>query len=135
MVERESESIYQEAQAYVARAGLKWADYLEQQNRTDDSVRAEYRAEAERRVKTTLLLEAIAKAEKIEATEADLESEITSLSRQYGQPRQAIVEMLRPNLASLIDGIVRSKTLDFLLDQAKIIELPAGTEATKTAPA
>jgi trigger factor len=135
MVERETESIYREAQAYVARAGLKWADYLEQQKRTDDSVRAEYRAEAERRVKTTLLLEAIAKTEKVEATEADLESEITSLSRQYGQPRQAIVEMLRPNHASLVDGIVRSKTLQFLLDQAKIIELPAGTEATKTVPA
>ena len=54
------------------------------------------------------------------------------MSRQYGQPRQAIIEMLRPNLSSLIDGIVRSKTLDFLLDQAKISETLAGPEATKT---
>jgi trigger factor len=133
MVERETDSMHQEAKAYVARAGLNWDDYLKQQERTDESVRAEYQAEAEKRVKTTLLLEAIAKVEKIEATDKDLEAEIASLSRQYGQPRQAIIEMLRPNLSSLIDGIVRSKTLDFLLDQAKVTEVPAGQEATKTA--
>jgi trigger factor len=135
MVEREAEGIYREAQTYVTRAGLSWDDYLKKQDRTDDAVRAEYRAEAERRVKTTLLLEAIAKAEKIEATQADVEAEIASLSRQYGQPPQAIVEMLRPNLSSLVDGIVRSKTLDFLLDRAKITESPGGSEATKTPPA
>jgi trigger factor len=132
MVERETDSIFQEAQAYVARAGLSWDDYLKQQERTDESVRAEYRTEAERRVKTTLFLEAVAKAEKIEATDKDVESEIAAMSRQYGQPRQAIIEMLRPNFASLVDGIVRSKTLDFLLDQAKITETPAAEEATKT---
>jgi len=135
MVEREAESIFQGAKEYVARAGLNWDDYLKQQDRSDEVVRAEYRAEAEKRVKTTLLLEAIAKTEKIEATEKDLETEIGSLARQYGQPRQAIIEMLRPNLPSLVDGIVRSKTLDFLLDQAKIGEAPADPEATKTAPA
>ena len=135
MVEREAESIYREAQTYVERAGMTWEDYLKQQDRADDAVRSEYRSEAERRVKTTLLLEAIAKAEKIEATQRDIEGEIAALSRQYGQPRQAIVEMLRPNLSSLVDGIVRSKTLDFLLDQAKITETPAGPEATNTPPA
>ena len=135
MVERETESIYREAKTYVERAGMTWEDYLKQQDRTDDAVRTEYRNEAERRVKTTLLLEAIAKAEKIEATQRDVETEIASLSRQYGQPPQAIVEMLRPNHGSFVDGIVRSKTLDFLLDRANITETPAGQEATNTPPA
>ena len=77
-----------------------------------------------------------AKAENIEAAKADIESEIAALSRQYGQPREAIIEMLRPNLGSLIDGIVRSKTLDYLVDQAKVTEgEPAAVEATNAANA
>jgi trigger factor len=71
------------------------------------------------------LIEAIAKAEKIAATEGDVEAEIAQLSRQYRQPREAIFEMLRPNLGSLIDGIVRTKTVEFLLDHAKVTETRA----------
>ena len=40
--------------------------------------------------------------------------------------------MLRPNLGSLVDGIVRSKTLDFLLGSARTADAPA--EATPGAP-
>jgi len=132
MVERETESLVDEAKGYVARAGLAWDKYLEQQERTEESIRDEYKKEAERRVKSTLLLEAIAKAENIEAAKADIETEIAGLSRQYGQPREAIIEMLRPNLPSLIDGIVRSKTLDFLVENAKVTEAEP-TEATNAA--
>jgi trigger factor len=122
MVERETAALLVEAKDYVARAGLDWDAYLAGQNKTEDELRADYVSEAERRVKSTLLLEAIAKAEKIEANQTDVENEIASLSRQYGQPRQAILEMLQPNFNALVDGIVRSKTIEFLLDHAKITE-------------
>jgi hypothetical protein len=40
--------------------------------------------------------------------------------------------MMRSNLDTLISGIVRTKTLDFLLDNAKIVEAPP--EETKSEP-
>ena len=46
----------------------------------------------------------------------------------------AIREMLRPNMANLIDGIVRSKVIDFLLDNAVITAAPpAAEDASETA--
>ena len=75
-------------------------------------------------MKSTLLLEAIAKAENVTATNADMEAEVQQLSRQYQQPREAIIEMVRSNLGALADGIVRTKTIDFLLDHATITEKP-----------
>jgi len=125
LVERETEHLESEARRQIERAGLTWESYLERQGKTPEVARAEYRAEAERRVKSTLLLEEIAKREKIEASSADIEAEIGSLSRQYGQPREAILAMLRPNLGGLIDGIVRSKTLDMLLSSAQFGEVPS----------
>ena len=59
-------------------------------------MRDDFREEAERRVKTTLLIEEIAKREKIETTPADLEAELGALARQYGQPREKIARIAGP---------------------------------------
>ncbi len=122
LVDRESEGLENEAKGYIERAGMTWEDYLEKQGKTAEDLRTEYRSEAERRVKTSLVLEAIAKAEHITATGDDIEAEVAQMSRQYGQPREAILQMLRENVNALIDGIVRTKTLDFLIDNAAITE-------------
>jgi trigger factor len=124
LVDREIDNLSSEAKNYVERAGGSWNDYLEKQGKTEDGLRTEYRDEAEKRVKSTLLLEAIAKAENVTATNADMEAEVQQLSRQYRQPREAIIEMVRSNLGALADGIVRTKTIEFLLDHATITEKP-----------
>jgi trigger factor len=124
LVDREVDNLSNEAKNYVERAGGSWSDYLEKQGKTEDGLRTEYRQEAEKRVKSTLLLEAIAKSENVTATNADLEAEVQQLSRQYQQPREAIVEMVRSNMGALADGIVRTKTIEFLLDHATITEKP-----------
>jgi trigger factor len=99
--------------------GLPWEEYLKTADKTDEALRTDFREEAERRVKTTLLLEEIAKREKIEATPADVESELDALGQQYGQPREKILELLGSNVGSLLGGIVRTKTIDRLIERAK----------------
>jgi trigger factor len=132
LIERESQSLLDEARSYARQAGVAWEDYLGAQGTSEDALLVEYRAEAERRVRSTLLLEAIAKAEGIETTNADLDNELGIMSRQYGQPKEAIFEMLRPNLGALADGILRSKTIEFLIDNAEVTE---GEPATSEVPA
>ncbi len=128
MVEREIDSLINDTQQYVARFGTTWDDYLSAVGKTDESFRTEYREEAEKRVKTTLLIEAIAKAQDIKATQGDMEAEIAALGRQYGQPREKILELLGSNVGALVDGIIRTKTIDFLIENAK--RVPAATKAT-----
>lgn len=84
--------------------------------------RETYRAEAESRVKASLLIQEIAKAEKIVATPADLAAELEALSRRYGQPVARVRTALGNNVLSLMDGIVRYKTLDFLIDNAEVVD-------------
>lgn len=80
-----------------------------------------YRAEAEARVKASLLIAAIAKAENISATPSDVASELEALARRYGQPVARIRNALGNNVLSLMDGIVRNKTLDLLVDNAVVM--------------
>ncbi|MGA2759768.1 MAG: trigger factor [Candidatus Cybelea sp.] len=89
--------------------------------KTEAEPRESYRAEAESRVKTTLLIEQIAKAENITATPGDIAAELEVLSRRYGQPAARIRKALGNNLLSLMDGIVRSKTLELLIDNAEVV--------------
>jgi trigger factor len=120
MVEREVDSILEEAKANVARAQVTWDEYLKASEKTEEALREEFAAEARKRVQLTLLVEAIAEAEKIEATEADVDAEVSALAARYGQPKSAVYEMLRSNMGSIVGGIIRSKTLDFLLDNATV---------------
>ncbi len=127
LVERELDALLNESRQYVAQAGIGWDDYIAGSGKSEAELREQFRDEARRRVKTTLLVEAIAKKEGVEATQADIESELDALAAQYGQPREAIAQALSRNVGALIDGIVRTKTIDRLIEQAK--RVPA-TEST-----
>jgi trigger factor len=128
LVQREVEVLRNEAHQYVERAGVAWHDYLAQSGKTEAELGAGFREEAERRVKTTLLIEAIAAKEAIQATQEDVEAELSALAAQYGQPRERIIEALQANVPALIEGIVRTKTIDRLIEQAK--RMPAATEVS-----
>ena len=88
--------------------------------KTEEELRSAYRADAETRVKTTLLVEQIAKTEGIVATPADVAMEIEVLARQYGQSPDRVRKALGTDVLRLMGAIVRNKTLDFLVDHAKV---------------
>ncbi len=111
MVDREFEHL-------LAEGGEAAAD----SQANDDERRAALRKEAESRVKASLLVQAIAKAENVAATPADVSAELEALARRYGQPVARIRKALGSSVLSIMDGIVRNKTLDLLVDNAVITE-------------
>lgn len=122
MVEREIDNTINDMAQQVAQDGGNFDEYLQEQGKTADALRDDVRADAQARVKGTLLIEAIAQAEGITATPADVAEELAALSRQYGQPVDRIRAALGNNVVSLMDGIIRNKTLEFLVDNAKLVE-------------
>ena len=129
MVEREVDNLVMDARTFASRMGMTWDAYLSAAGKTEEALRAELHADAERRVKGTLLVEAIAKREQINATPADVQTELASLADQYGQPVDRIRQALGNNVLSLMDGIVRSKTMDWLIEQAQVKQ---ATESAKS---
>jgi trigger factor len=120
LVEAEVDHLMNDAASAAKRGGGTFEQYLTQIGRSEDELRAQIRPDAEMRVKTTLLVEQIAKAENIAATPADIAEELEALSRQYRQPVANVRKALGNSVLSLMDGIVRNKTLDFLVDHAEV---------------
>ncbi len=122
LVDREVESLLADAKSYMQSIGRPWSEYLEAKGVDEKALSTEYRAEAERRVKTALILEEIARAEGIDVTTQDLESELDHLARSYGRSREAMIDVVRRNtgFGPLIDSVRKQKTIEFLVAQADV---------------
>jgi trigger factor len=127
LVEREIDNLISDAKSYMQRIGRSWDEYLAAKNVDDAGLRKEYRVEAERRVKTALLLEEVAKREKIEVTTADVDQELDAMAHSYGQTRESVIDFLRKTggFGPIIDTVSRRKTLDLLVANATITDVAA----------
>jgi len=127
LVNNEIDSLVADAKGYMQRIGRPWEEYLAAKEVDEEGLRTEYKVEAERRVRTSLLLEEIAKAEAIEVTTSDLEAELAQLARSYGLSRDSLLQMIRKNtgFGPLIDSVRKQKTIDHLVAQATIVDAPA----------
>jgi trigger factor len=78
--------------------------------------------EAEKAVRRALLLEAIADREGLTPTEADVEAEIDKIAEATQRPGPAVRRMMEKSgdLESLRRGLREKKTLDFLIQHAKV---------------
>ncbi|MBV8081488.1 MAG: trigger factor [Candidatus Eremiobacteraeota bacterium] len=127
LVERETNSLLAEIKEQVERSGAQWDAYLKERNQTEEDVRAQVRPDAERRIKAGLIIEQIAKQEKIRVTNEDVDRELEALARSQGATGKATLEALRSsgNIDRFLSAIKRNKTLAFLVEKAKVVEAPA----------
>lgn len=121
MVEHEIDRLMEDAAADSPGGPVGVHEFVERSEKSEAEVREAFRPEAQSRVKSTLLVEAIAKKENLVATPADIAAEVEILARRYGQPAARVRKALGNNILSLMDGIVRNKTLELLVDNAKVV--------------
>ncbi|EOT43383.1 trigger factor [Enterococcus dispar] len=103
----------------MQRQGIAPEMYYQLTGSTEADLHKQFEGEAENRVKTNLVIEAIAAAENLEATEEDVEKEIAELSEAYNMP---------------VDQIKRVLTEDMLkhdITMKKAVELVTGTAVEK----
>jgi trigger factor len=94
------------------KADINWQEFRERQ-----------KAGAEESVRSTLVLDEIAKREKISATEEDIDAEIAKFAERSGHTPAAVRARLEKEdgLDRIAAGIQREKTMNFLLDKAEIV--------------
>ena len=128
MIETELDNILKDIDGRLAYQGLNLAQYLKLINKSEDDMRKEYEAQASESVKTRLVLEAIVKAEKIEATDAEIEEKIKEMAKNYGKKEEELLE--NENLQEYLkNNITTEKAIQFIVDNAKI---KAAKKAEKT---
>ena len=103
----------------LAYQGINLEQYLKIMNKTRKEIEDNYREQAEKNVKSRLVLEAIIKEEKIEASQEEVDEKIKEMATSYGRKEEelrkneALVEYLR-------NSVKTEKAIELIVKNAKI---------------
>ncbi|MBQ2846287.1 MAG: trigger factor, partial [Firmicutes bacterium] len=121
MIEDEMDRMAQELDQQLRYQGMSLAQYMEFTGKTMDDFRTELRPDAERQVKTRIILTGIVEAEKIEVSAEELEEEIKVMAVQYQMTAEKVKELIgEENLVYLKKDIQIKKAIDFIFDNAVV---------------
>jgi len=120
MIELEVENMLKDIEQRLSYQGLKLEQYLQMMGKTEEDIKKEYEPQAIEGIKSRLALEAVIKAEKIEATDSEVEEKMKEMAKNYGKENDE--EFLKnENVKNYIkQGIASEKAIDFLVKNAKI---------------
>lgn len=121
MVEHQIDNMIMELNYQLQYQGLNLQQLLQMTGRSIEELRNERRADAEKLVKSSLVLEAIAKSEGIDASEEELSEELEKMASMYNMEVEKLKSSLRDTDLEDIKGQLKiRKTIDFLVENAKI---------------
>ncbi len=119
MVTRQMDHMLNDVRYRLSMQGLSLEDYCKYAGTTVEDMRSEMRADAEKRVKQQLVLEAIGKAEGIEAGADEIEEKLNEYAAQFGDKAESFKEGLsEDDRLYFADQIVLDKTIAVLADSA-----------------
>ena len=121
MVEAQVENMLMELNYQLQFQGLSLQQLLAMTGRSVDELKAERRADAEKLVKSSLVLEAIAKAENVEVSEEEFTAELEKMASMYNMEADKLKASLRDMDIEDIKGQIKiRKTIDLLVNNATI---------------
>ena len=120
MIEMEIDNMMKDIEQRLSYQGLKLDQYLQMMGKTMENARKEYEPQAIEGIKSRLALEAVVKAEKIEATDKEIEEKMKEMAKNYGKENDEEF-MKNENVINYIkQGLESEKAIDFLVENAKI---------------
>ncbi|MBE6970029.1 MAG: trigger factor [Ruminococcaceae bacterium] len=120
MIEERLDGIMNEYAQYMASQGMKLENYVQMIGTDMATFRENSRSAAEKQTRTEVLLRAVAEAEKIEASEEDLEKEYNELAQQYGIDVDTVRAAI--NVEMIKDQIVSRKAMNVIVDSGIAVE-------------
>ena len=119
MIERQIDHMLNDIRYRLSMQGISLEDYCKYTGSSIEAMRKEMRGDAEKRVKSQLVLEAISKAEALEATAEEIEQKLDEYAAQFGDKAESFKKGLtEEDKLYFADQIVLDKTIALLCDNA-----------------
>ncbi len=117
LVQSELDKMVQELKYETSRMGLKFDDYLIHLKKTEDELKHNWKADAEKRVKLGLVVNAIIDDAKLEATKEELEHEVSRMLSRMGDQQPSDKDL--PRVHSYAENTILHKKVFELLENNK----------------
>ena len=120
MIETQQRQMIDEFAQRIQMQGLTLEQYFQFTGASYDQMIEQVKPQAEKRIQSRLVLEAVAAAEKIEATEEDYEEELKSMAEAYQMEVDKVKELLpEKSVKQIKEDIAVKKAAEFVVDNAK----------------
>lgn len=101
--------------------GLDINQYMKYTGASLEQMKESFKPQAEKQLKTTLVLEAIAKKEEISVTDEEVSDKIAEMAKQYNMEVDKLKELMQEkDIENLKEEIAMNKVIDMLVNKAKI---------------
>ncbi|MGI6546296.1 MAG: trigger factor [Fastidiosipilaceae bacterium] len=129
MIENELDSMISQQEREMQGMGLTLDQYLGYLGQTVVDYRQTLAADAEQRVRTSLVLEAIAQTEDFEVTEEDIDTEIKTMAERYNMEEDQVRNVFNNDFSMLNNDIRFRKALELVKNEALPVAAPEVEEA------
>ncbi|MBL6958509.1 MAG: trigger factor [Rhodospirillales bacterium] len=129
MVDRESDAIWHQFEER-RKAGEDVVD-KDDEGKSDDELKAEYREIAERRVRLGLVLSDISSKNNIQVSQDEINKAITAESRRYSGQEQQVLDYFKSNPEAqqqIYGPLLEDKVVDFIIELAKLTDTKISIE-------
>ena len=140
MVELQAAQMTEGFKQQLAAQGIPFDQYLKMTNTTEADFTKQAYGPAEQQVKMDLAVRAIIDAEKLDATDDEVEAEMKNVADKYGMDLDTVKKYLRPE--EVKEQVIREKVIKVVADSAKAVapaeekaELEAEGEIVEKKPA
>lgn len=121
MVETEINNMMNEFDQQLRSQGMDLKSYFGYLGQDESEFRNQIKEDAHKRVKTRMIVKAIADQENFEVSEDEVDGEIANMAKQYGMEADAIKGMLGDENVEMIKGDIKlRKAFDYIYDNAVI---------------
>jgi len=124
MIDNEVDRMLQEFEQRLQMQGMNLELYFQFSGQNEEALREQMKEEAEQRVRGSLTLEAIAKAENIEVTDEQINEELEKMAGMYNMTVDNITRALG-SLDGIKSDLQARNTVKFLVDNSKTVEAQA----------
>jgi trigger factor len=127
MVEAEFASIWREVENDRADGKVSPED----EGKSEEALRAEYRKIGERRVRLGLVLAEIGRRENVGVSDVELTNAMREQAMQYGAQAQQIFDLMRQNpdiQANMRAPLYEEKVVDLIISKAQVTDVPVSKE-------
>ncbi|HEU5139511.1 MAG TPA: trigger factor [Bacillales bacterium] len=125
MIENELDRMKQEFEQRLQAQGVTLDMYYQFSGTDESALREQMKGDAEKRLRANLTLEAISKAENVEASDDDVEKELENMAETYNQSVEDIKQLLAAQgggTNAIKEDLKLRNTVEFLVEQSKTVE-------------
>ena len=120
MIETQQRQMIQEFAQNIQMQGLSIDQYFQFTGLTAEKMMEQVRPQAEKRIKSRLVLEAVAKAESITVSEEDFDKEVAKMAEMYQMEADKVKESIgEEGKKQMMDDLAVQKAAEFVVNEAK----------------